>query len=65
MFGASPERQGNISQPDIRYADLSHAEMNERIKSGANVKEQKVSKVTNRNKPHSKPATPSYRNHMT
>ena len=58
LFGASPERQGNTSQPDIRYADPSHAEMNERIRTGANVKEQKVPKVTNRDKPQSKPSPP-------
>jgi hypothetical protein len=59
LFGASPERQGNTSQPDIRYADPSHAQMNERIKAGTHVKEQKVSKVTKplpQKKHKSKPA---------
>lgn len=60
LFGASPERQGNTSQPDIRYADPSHAQMNELIKSGANVKQPPVPETTNRPKRQSsKPAPPA------
>lgn len=60
FFGASPERQGNTSQPDIRYADPSHAQMNELIKSGANVKQPPVPEITNRPKRQSsKPAPPA------
>jgi len=58
LFGASPERQGNISQPDIRYADPSHAQMNERIKAGTHVKEKNVPEITKRPKRQSHQPAP-------